>query len=239
MRRPNDNDPINGGNTAQEADNEGDHFGTPLNSIAGGHLKLVHGAANVNIHADAAMVNLYRASFKGLEPRIWAESGAVTIEYLRFPLFDWFYYLRERSAEVALNAHIPWDIEIHDSASRLTADLRELELRSFEVNGGASRVEVTLPRPSGVVLVCVQGGASNVAVRYPEGAAVRVQVLGGVTNLTFDEHRLGAVGVEVDLRSPGYDDATDRYEIAITGGANNLLVSDARSGRQSFLGGHE
>ena len=237
MRRPSDNDPVNGGSTAQEADNEGDHFGIPLGSIVSGHLKLGHGAANVNIYPDSAMVNLYRVSIKGLQPRVWAEGGAVTIEYPRFPIFDWLYYLRERSAEVALNAHIPWDIEIHDGASRLTADLRELELRSFEVNGGASRVEVTLPRPSRVVPICVLGGASNVAVRYPEGVAAKVHVLGGVTNLTFGEEHFGAVGSEMDLRSPDYHNATDRYELAIAGGANNLLVSDASSGRQSFIGG--
>ncbi len=47
---------------------------------------------------------------------------------------------------------------------------------------------------------------------------------GGATNLTFDEKHFGAVGGEVDLRSPDYDGATDRYDIAITGGANNLSI---------------
>ena len=55
--------------------------------------------------------------------------------------------------------------------------------------------------------------------------------------LTFGEEHFGAVGGEVDLRSADYYNATDRYELAIAGGANNLLVSDASSGHEPFIGG--
>jgi hypothetical protein len=49
-------------------------------------------------------------------------------------------------------------------------------------------------------------------------------VEGGVTNLRFDDRSIGAAGGELDLRSRDYDAATDRYDIAITGGANNVNV---------------
>ena len=170
------------------------------------------------------MGSLYRARFEGRAPHVSAEDGTVAIRYPRFSLFDWLYHLRERPAEVVLNARILWGIEIRDGASGLTADLRGLRLRSFEASGGASRVELTLPRPSGTVPVRVLGGASKVAIHRPEGVAARLRVVGGSTNLAFDEECFGAVGGEVRLQSPHYEGASDRYNITITGGASNVAI---------------
>jgi len=40
-----------------------------------------------------------------------------------------------------------------------------------------------LPVPSGIVTMVILGGASNVAIRCPEGVAARLRVDGGATNL--------------------------------------------------------
>ena len=42
--------------------------------------------------------------------------------------------------------------------------------------------------------------------------------------MALDGQRLGAIGGETRLESPDYAGATDRYEIIITGGANNVAV---------------
>jgi hypothetical protein len=47
---------------------------------------------------------------------------------------------------------------------------------------------------------------------------------GGASNLTFDDQRFGAVGGEVKLHSHDYNGAADRYDVSITGGANNLTL---------------
>jgi hypothetical protein len=70
----------------------------------------------------------------------------------------------------------------------------------------------------------VLGGASNVVIHRPEGVATRLLVVGGSTNLTFDEQRFGAVGGEVDLQSPNYDGGSERYDITISGGASNVVI---------------
>jgi hypothetical protein len=124
----------------------------------------------------------------------------------------------------ALNARIPWDIEVRGGASRLIADLRELRLGSLGIYGGASRLEVMLPTPSGTAAVTILGGASNVAIRRPEGVATRLRVGGGATLLGFDDRRIGAAGGELDLRSRDYDGATGRYDVTITGGANSVTI---------------
>jgi len=222
MNRPENNDPVSGGKLAQGADKESSEcFAAPLGSITGGRMEFGRGAANVTIRADSATEALYRARFEGPEPRVQSEDGTVTIRYPRtFHLFE----ARRRCAEVTLNARIPWEVEIRDGASRLTADLRGLELRSFEVSGGASRLELTLPPPAGTVPVRILGGASNVAIHRLEAAAARVRVGGGSTNLALDDQRFGAVGGELSLRGPDYERASDRYDITITGGASGLII---------------
>jgi hypothetical protein len=228
MKKSDEDGPVNGGDAAGEAasgeQRQGGEFTAPLGSLRSGRLIFASGASWVTVRADPSMDNLYRARFEDRTPRVGVDDGTVTI---RYPRFDWRYYLRERPAEIVLNASIPWDIEIRDGGSKLTADLHGLELRSFEVRGGASRVEVTLPPPSGAVPVRVLGGASNVAIDRPEGVAAYIHVVGGSTNLAFDDHHFGAVGGDVSLQSPDYEGASDRYDFAITGGASNVAI-DAR-----------
>jgi hypothetical protein len=155
--------------------------------------------------------------------------GIVTVVSPRFPTGDWFDDRSERLAEIVLNSRIPWDVEVRGGASRLLADLSGLRLGSLSVEGGASRLEVVLPVPSGTVTVVILGGASNVVIRRPAGVAARLRVGGGATNLEFDARHIGAAGGELDLRSRHYDGATDRYDIAVAGGANNLSI-DKRQG---------
>jgi hypothetical protein len=204
----------------------GGHFAAPLGSSKNGRLRFRNGAHRVVIRADSHLQGLYRASFGDWMPTVGVQSGIVTILYPRIPVDDWLNRRSERLAEVELNARIPWDIEIRGGASRLVADLRGLRLGALSVDGGASRLEVVLPAPSGTVVVVVLGGASNVAIQRPKGIAARLRVRGGATKLQFDERRIGASGGELDLQSRDYEGATDRYDIAVTGGANNLSIDD-------------
>jgi hypothetical protein len=196
-------------------------FAAPLDSITHGRLRFLSGASNVTVHADPSTGGLYRSRFEGVVPEVWTEGGVVNIRYPRF-----FHPFGRRgcSGKVALNATIPWHIEVRDGASKVTADLSQLKLGSFEVAGGASKVELTLPRVSALVPVRVLGGASNIVIHRPEGVATRVRVVGGSTNPTFDDQRFGAVGSEVKLQGPNYDGASERYEITITGGASNVAI---------------
>jgi hypothetical protein len=209
-------------------------FRAPLGSASRGRIFLVGDASHLVIGADPVMNDLYRARFEEPVPEVRSEGGTVTVRYPRLRPFDGA--CPERPGEVVVNARVPWRVEFGGSVSRLTADLSGLELVSFEVEGGAGRVELTLPLPSGIVPVRVLGGASNVAVRRPEGVAARLRVSGGVTNLSFDGRHFGVVGDQVYLQTPDYDDASGRYDIAVTGGANNLTVDGVRPDGSALAG---
>jgi hypothetical protein len=209
-----------------------DHFAAQLGASRSGRLRFTNGAHRVVIRAGSHLRGLYRARFGERMPVVKVRGGVVSIRYTRVASCDWTGNHPERPAEVALNAGIPWDVEVRGGASRLLADLSGLRLGSLSVDGGASRLEVVLPDPSGAVSVVILGGASNVAIRRPEGVSARLRVEGGVTNLTFDDRRIGATGGELVLRSRGYEDAVDRYDIAVTGGANNMSSERQRGDRE-------
>jgi hypothetical protein len=213
-------------------DRSGDHFSAPLGSSKNGRLRFTNGAHRIAIRADLHLRGLYRARLGERMPTIWVQGGVVTIRSPRVPACDWVNCESERPAEVELNARIPWDVEVRGGASRLVADLRGLQLGSLKVDGGANRLEVTLPIPSGTVALAILGGASNIAIRRPEGVAARLCVRGGATTLKLDHRRIGAAGGELDLRDGGYDGATGRYYVVITGGANNLSIDKQRGSKE-------
>ena len=208
---------------------KGYHFAAPPGLSRSGRLRFTNGAYRAVIRADPHLRGLYRARFGDRMPTVAVRAGAVTIRNPRVPSRDWLDDGSEPPAEIELNARVPWDVEVRGGASRLLADLRGLRLGSLSVDGGASRLEVVLPAPSGAVAVVILGGASNVAIHRPAGAAVRLRLDGGATNLDFDERHIGAAGGELDLRSGDYGGATDSYGITVTGGANNFII-DSRSG---------
>jgi hypothetical protein len=108
--------------------------------------------------------------------------------------------------------------------SDVTADLQDLELTGLEISGGASRLEVRLPRPKAVVRVRIGAGASNLELVRPAGVPVRVRIGGGASRLAIDDVRVGAGGGRTDWRSPGYDLVEGRYDIEIGAGASKVTV---------------
>lgn len=200
---------------------DGGEFAAPLGSVESGRLVFANGASRLTLRAGSGMDDLYTARFEGTAPKVEVEGGTVTFRRSRrFTLFD----LRRHSEGVTLNAAVPWEVEVRGGAARTDADLGGLDLASFVLKGGISDLDLTLPEPSGVVPVRLSGGASKVNIRRPAGVEARMTVKGGAARLTFDEQSFDAVGVKVQLQSRGYEEASDRYEIEVSGGASEITV---------------
>jgi hypothetical protein len=184
-------------------------------------LRLVPRSADVTIRAGVEGEH-YSATFHGPKPTIREDDDTVTVKYPRFrggPPF------RHSRGELRLDPSVAWEIYVDGGVSELAADLSGLPLRSLEITGGASDVEVALPEPAGVVSVRIGGGASKVNFRRPAGVPARVRVGGGASRLTLDDEHFGAVGGQVRLASLGAENAVERYDIAVDGGANRLSVT--------------
>jgi hypothetical protein len=186
-------------------------------------LELTHGGTHVAIRAAEIDV-LCRAEFDGVVPKTAAKGGRVSIEYPRFSMRELLRHPAHR-AEIDLTPDVPWSIAFDGGLGESSADLRELDLRDFQINGGAGTLRVLLPPPRGVVRVQIAGGASNVSFLHPEATAVRLRIAGGSTRVSFDGQDLGSRGGETLLETPGARTVTDRYEIEVLGGASKLTVA--------------
>src|SRR5688572_10569835 len=157
---------------------EGDRDRAPIGSIERGRLRFASGASRLELRG-ARIKDLYRATFRGRRPQIAVEpDGPVAVQYKGFSWFG----VRDVGAELTLTTAVPWTIEIRRGVSHLAADLRELQVSAFEITGGVTESELSLPRPRGTATVRIGGGASRLTVRRPRGTAAQVAVRGGASN---------------------------------------------------------
>jgi TMEM175 potassium channel family protein len=192
----------------------------PIRGASGGRLRFPRGAALVTVRAQTAMPDLFWARFTGKKPGVRVVANAVDIESRRsFRPGAW----RLQSAQIALNASIPWEFEVQEGAWRFTADFRDLQLSKVAFGGGASKVDLHLPHPSGTVPIHF-GAATDVTVRRPAGVAVSVVVHGDFGKLQVDGKSIEATD-KLPIQSSGYAREADRYAIELTGGAYRFVIA--------------
>ena len=200
---------------------EGEHH-APLGGIGQARLLVRAGASDLVIDGAAGSTELFRARFDGKQPRVRVRDGTVIVAYrdgMR-DIIDW----RKRGAKISLNATIPWTVEIHGGMSKARADLGAVDLRSFQLTGGADKIRLDLGLPQGVVPVRFTGGANELRVERPGDVAVRLRLKGGASRVELDEQRLGA-GSDVALELLGASRAESRFEVEVSGGTNRVTIT--------------
>ena len=210
--------------TEQMVAERGDQFSGLRGSLNRGRLEFARGAARLTVQGEG-IPELFRARFDRPAPSVSLHEGAVTVRYPRFSLRGWLRPWVRRGGQVTLNKDVSWDLSIQGGVAHLDADLRDLQLEALDVRQGASRLDLRLPRPSGVVPVRIGGGASHVRIRRPAGTPARLHISRGVADLTFDKQEFGAVGGRLRLESPQAGAAEGSYQIEIAGGAAHVQVT--------------
>ncbi|MFI5258969.1 MAG: MarR family winged helix-turn-helix transcriptional regulator [Candidatus Limnocylindrales bacterium] len=218
-----------------EEANPGGSYAAPVGGVTSGRLVFLSGAPRITVRGDSTLTELYRARFAGPVPRMRVRGGVVTVSYPRFGWFDWRAQIagqtidasahwNKDTGEIALSTAVPWSIELRGGVSSWTADLRALRLESFELRGGASKVELLLSRPTGVVPIRVTGGLSRISIERPLGVAVGLEVRGGIGEVTIDGQTHKAAG-RLSIQTPGAQASPDRYEIDVAGSVSRMLIS--------------
>jgi hypothetical protein len=149
--------------------------------------------------------------------------GRVLVQYRGVP-FDW----RKRVATIGLNTSIPWTIDVVGGVNRIEADLRDIDIRRFELTGGSDRVQVEFGRPVGDVPVRFVGGARTIRLERPAGAPVRLRIQGGASSVGLDGKAYGKKGGDVAVESSGWSGATDRLSIEVVGGSKSIDIVERR-----------
>ncbi len=193
-----------------------EELAAPLVSVDVARLVFTRGAAHLTIRVDGSMEDLYRARFEGKVPDIRVDGGTVVVTSRMS--------IRPTRGEIVLSGRVPWAIEGAFGMSDVAADLEDLDLRSLEISGGTSAIEVSLPRPEEPTRIRIGGGASDVELIRPTGVPVRVRIGGGASKLAVDDFRVASAGGGIDWRSPDFDQVEGRYDIEIGAGASKVTV---------------
>ena len=206
----------------REVPSEGGIFSAPLLDVERGRLVVSSGLSQLTLRADKAISELYQAQFEGSLPDVRAREGVVTMRYSRRL---WTLGMEERVANVSLNTTIPWQIAIQGGAASIVAELDGLHLAGLEVKGGLSTIRLKLPMPQDVVPIRISGGASEIIVRRPVGAAARVHLKGWVSTFTFDDQRFSNMGSDVRMQSSDFDPTTPYYDIEVASSASTVTIT--------------
>jgi hypothetical protein len=153
-------------------------------------------------------------------PDVKAKDGVVTIRYPRRLLG---LSGEQRQAVVTLSRAIPWQIVIQSWGSDVTAELGGLDLASFEITGGGSRIHLELPVPSGVVPIRISGGGSEIIVQRPAGVAVRAHLKGWGSAVVFDDQT--HMGNNGWLQSSGFEPTAPYYNIEVASSGSMVTIT--------------
>ena len=221
----------------------GDTYTAPIGSVEHGRLVFGSGAPRfaiggsalgqqVRVVAEAAASRLrlagagpsdelIRATFAGPPPDVKHVDGAVTMRYSR-RLLD----ARSRFADLALSTAVPWSIQVEGGVTDLEGDVRSVRIAVVDIRGGANHIRLRLGRPDGSARVILEGGASVIRFDRPKGVAAALQVRGGISRLRFDGRIVKTSGNTFRVQTKGFAEATERYEIEVSGGASELSIGE-------------
>lgn len=203
---------------------EQSNFMVPLNSAKSGHLVFVSEIAGLTILTDPALQELACGSFEQDLPRLRVEEDAIMIQGRDFSALNGLDHSQIQSGAITLNPSIPWEIEFRGRVSNLQADLRELELRSLDLLGGAGQVELLFPQPINTSFIYITGGIEDSAIHVPAGVGIRVQAIGSVNDLLFDDRHFETAGGKTSVENAAFKSANNQYDICIAGSISHVTI---------------
>jgi Domain of unknown function (DUF5668) len=199
----------------------------PVSELTAAALDLSFGAADVNVHGESLGGALFKShiEYAGQKPDVSFDrsTGRLTIADNSQGFRFFFGPPGRRKIDLALEGSLPWSIDISGGASHVTLALGAVPVRALNLSGGANNITLTLGKPSGTVAIDVSGGASTVTIHRPAGVAASLTASGGANSVRLDDHHLASFG-DSSAQTAGYDTATDRYAIDVSGGASNVSV---------------
>lgn len=117
---------------------------------------------------------------------------------------------------IQLSSEVRWTLRLDGGTAQSRLDLTGADLAALDLNGGASRIDLSLPSPHGVLPVRMTGGVDQFQVTLSGTTPVRVRVQSGAGQVTLD-------GTTHKGIAPGRSFTTDNW--AGTAGIDLLAVA--------------
>ncbi|OJF15845.1 hypothetical protein, partial [Couchioplanes caeruleus] len=131
------------------------------------------------------------------------------------------------TVDITLTSRVRWDLRVAGGASLSTIDLSGGGVSGVDLTGGASRINLTLPRPDGTLNVRMTGGVSLFDVRTAGRVPVRVRVGGGADQVVLNGRSHSRVPAGSLFTPANWARAADRIDVEATAGMSELTVAAA------------
>jgi hypothetical protein len=183
------------------------------------------GAATMTVEGSSALgSDLYRAhiQYVGTKPKVSLDRSTGNLQIFQNNDLG-FFASRRFVLDLQINSAVSWNVSADTGSTNGTLKLSAVKVGSIDLNTGASRTDLTLGRPTGIVRISVDGGAISLHLHRPRGSEAYVHVSGGAVSLDADGRQLRGVGDET-WQSNGYVGAADAYQVEVSGGASMVTV---------------
>jgi hypothetical protein len=128
------------------------------------------------------------------------------------------------TVEIDLATVTRWRVRLLGGATRQVVDLSAGRVAEVALVGGATSVDLTLPRPAGNVPVRMESGVATWAVHAPAGVPVSLFVGSGAGTVTIDGATRTGIAAGTPFPGDGWADAKDRYELTAAGGMSTFAL---------------
>jgi hypothetical protein len=188
-------------------------------------LNVDAGVATMTVEGkDDLGSDLYRAhiEYAGTKPQVSLDRSTGSLRIIHNGDIG-FFSSRRFVLDLQINPAVTWNISAKTGSTNDTLKLTAVKVGSISLNTGASRTDITLGRPAGIVRISVDGGAISLHLHRPSGSEAFVHVSGGAVRLDADGRHLRGVGDE-SWQSNGYGAAADAYQVEVNGGASTVTM---------------
>jgi hypothetical protein len=131
------------------------------------------------------------------------------------------------AVNITLNAEVRWNLRVNGGIKTGVLDLSGTRLGAVDLRGGATRLDLVLPRPDGTLTVRMTGGINRFRIRTADRAPARVRAQRGAGKITLYDVVEDGVARGQSLASPAFDRSTDRIDVDAVAGMGTLIVDDA------------
>jgi hypothetical protein len=198
--------PVDGARTAK----------APLDGRTEAGFDLVEGVAAVSLRTADLAGDLYRISTPSVTPRVTDENG-------RIRLFLDGIGSPAAAVEIALSAKVRWNLRVGGGTQLSTIDLSGARLGAIDLAGGASQINLTLPRPDGTLTVRMSGGVNEFDV-HAAGVPVRVRLGSGAGRVVLDGTSHSGVAAGALFTPERWNQTVNRIDVNAIAGMSALTV---------------
>jgi uncharacterized membrane protein len=196
----------------------------PLDGAARGQVEITHGAAVLNIVADAPDNVVAQGTFGGgLDTQVTREGDLLKSRLqargkqgIMNRLYPWAWGpTTALDWNVSVNPRIPLTLGIIIGAGHGNFDLTAAHLAALRLQTSSSSINLLLPSNAGQTAVHIEADAASLVIQIPAGVGAHIYSSLGLLAMEMDLNRFTLVEDGKEYRSGDYDTAPNRVEIQL------------------------